>query len=128
MDTMAAFVLGAANRGKEQKVFDWDKAVDILKERGIKDASAGLHLDLEYTSGDILVDGEPVKDYCYLASTWATPVLVTGWGEEIPCWIMASRTEYNHSTIWPKSAFEKMFPDRSYDKWLESLKKEEEDI
>lgn len=108
MDTMQAFLLNQAAHGNERKVFDWDKAVDLILERGFKDAFAGLQLDLEWTMGQILEDGKPVMDsYCYLASNWAVPVLVAG-GEEIPCYVMESKTKWDAKTIWPKSALNKL--------------------
>ena len=33
MDTLKAFAMGDANRGKEQMVFDWDKAASLRKRR-----------------------------------------------------------------------------------------------
>lgn len=110
MDTMSAFSMGLAYMGKERKVFDWDKAADLIIAKGIKNASAGLQLDLEWTAGTILKDGKAVKDdYCYLASTWATPVLINlDQYEEIPCFIMESETKYDEHTMWPKSAKEKL--------------------
>lgn len=39
MDTLTAFRIGEANRGKEEMVFDWDKAATIIKERGIRNAA-----------------------------------------------------------------------------------------
>lgn len=77
METATAFALGEANRGKEMKVFDWNKAAEFIVKRDIRDAGAGLKDDLEWTAGTILRDGKPVKDNaCYLASTWAVPVLL----------------------------------------------------
>ena len=59
------------------KVFDWNRAERILAERGWPDAMAGLSEDWSATSGCIARDGAPCwDDYCYLASKWATPVLV----------------------------------------------------
>ena len=109
MNTMMAYAMGAANRGKERMVFDWDQAAKIIKDRKIKNASAGLQRDMEYTAGDILEDGRPTKDnYCYLASTWAVPVLAyydeDGDYREVPCYEMESHTTYNEHTLWPKSA------------------------
>lgn len=109
MDTMAAFAMGSLNRGKERMVFDWDKAARIIKERGLHNVGAGLSSDLEWTEGDILIDDNPVMDnYCYLASTWATPVIVVhddeNYGDEIPCFIMESKTDWDESTLWPESA------------------------
>lgn len=110
MDSFSALAFGIASQGKEMKVFDWDKAVDLILKRGIQNASAGLQFDLEWTAGTILKDGKPVKDdYCFLASTWATPVLVNiDTDEEIPCYIMESKTKYNAHTMWPKSALDKL--------------------
>lgn len=105
MDTMSAFAMGEANRDKPVKVFDWDKAAQIIKDRGCKNASAGLRGDWEYTGGDILEDGAiPNYHYTYLASTWATPELEVD-GEIIDCYKMQSETEgWDSGTFWPESA------------------------
>lgn len=107
MDSMRAFAMGQANRGRELKVFDWIKAATILKERGATSAEAGLAGDLEWTGGTILENGKPLsKDdtYCYLASTWATPVLLID-DEEIDCYKMQSETPgWDSGTIWPPEA------------------------
>ena len=107
MDTRLAFALGDANRGKEEMVFDWDKAAKILKERRPVNAKAGLQDDLEWTSGYILMNGKPCKtEYTYLSSTWATPLLVID-GEEIPCFKMQHEvSKWNAETKWPKSALD----------------------
>ena len=91
------------------KVFDWDKAARIIKEQGITEADAGLSEDFGNTGGTILENGKPIiESYTYLASTWATPVLVTSDLDdgltEIPCYIMQSQTEWNAKTKWPQSA------------------------
>lgn len=78
MDTSSAFAMGQVNRGQALKVFDWDKAAELIRERKPTVASAGLAGDWEYTGGCIYENGAPVpKDetYTYLASTWATPQL-----------------------------------------------------
>lgn len=107
MDTMSAYVLGQANRGMEAMVFDWENAARIIKERGAKNASAGLDDDWEWTGGEILRDGKPVPEdetHVYLASTWATPELEVA-GETIPCFRMESETPGWHSgTYWPPEA------------------------
>lgn len=109
MDTMSAFAMGQANRNKELKVFDWDKAARLLCERSAANAVAGLASDMEWTSGTILRDGAIVDDsYTYLASTWATPVLVID-GEEIDCYRMESEcpaewTGDKAKVVWPESA------------------------
>ena len=105
METMKAFAMGVANRGKELMVFDWDKAARIIKERKPAVAEAGLWGDFEYTCGDIYEDGKPVKDsYTYLASTWAEPMLIVD-GEMIECWKPQSTTPgWSERTKWPESA------------------------
>ena len=111
MDTMAAFVMGQANRGKEKMVFDWDKAAEIIRDRKPECAIAGLQHDMEWTSGTIYEDGLPVTDdYTYLSSTWATPILeiiTRDEVEDIPCFRMEHEVpEWNSGTKWPHSAME----------------------
>lgn len=104
MDILTAFAIGAANRGKPCKVFDWEKAARLIKERNPKKASAGLSEDWEYTAGTIYRDGEPVYDsYTYLASTWATPELEMD-GETFDCYRMEDEGEWGASTKWPDEA------------------------
>jgi hypothetical protein len=107
MDTFSAFALGEANRGKEPKVFDWDRAAKLIVERGAKNAEAGLAGDWDATGGAILADGKPVprdETYAYLASTWATPELDID-GDVIECYRMASTTPgWDSATYWPDSA------------------------
>lgn len=105
MNTMAAYAMGQANKGRDHMVFDWDKAAQLLRERNAIHASAGLSGDLEYTCGEILSDGKPDLDgYTYLSSNWATPVLVID-GEETDCYRMASEVpDWDSSTKWPPSA------------------------
>lgn len=107
MDTISAFAMGAANRGKELMVFDWEKAARIIKERDAKSASAGLAGDWEWTGGRILDDGEPIsreQTYTYLASTWARPELEID-GETVECWRMESDSPgWGSDTFWPPEA------------------------
>lgn len=97
---------GMMNRGREMKVFDWVKAAQIIKDRKPKEAIAGLSEDWGWTAGPIFSDGKPVTDGgAYLASTWATPVLVLDDGMEIPCYKMQSETpDWDADTKWPASA------------------------
>jgi len=107
MDTMSAFMMGEQNRGNELMVFDWDKAAKLIKDRDVKEASAGLSGDWEWTSGEIFTNGKPnMNDYTYLASTWATPQIEIE-DEIIDCYKMASEVpKWNASTKWPKSALD----------------------
>lgn len=105
MNTMQAFAMGEANRGKEEMVFDWDEAARLIKESGCTDAYAGLRDDWEYTGGMIFDDGQPYYGgYTFLASTWAVPELEID-GKLIPCYKMQSETPgWDSDTKWPDSA------------------------
>lgn len=105
MDSLKAFAIGRATRGKEPMVFDWDKAARIIRERGAQSASAGLRDDWEWTGGVILSGGKPyTEDYTYLASTWAVPELEVD-GKIIDCYRMKSEVpEWDCATKWPASA------------------------
>ena len=119
MDNITAFAMGQANRGRERKVFDWDKAVKIIKERELKNCGAGLESDFEYTAGMILADGKPVTEgYTYLASNWATPQLIIydeldkglfEYEEVVDCWLWESETDYDENTKFPKHLIEDHF-------------------
>lgn len=107
MDSMAAFAMGEANRGKEMKVFDWDKAAQLILERKPSVVSAGLAGDWEYTGDEIYRDGKPLSQeetYTFLASTWATPEIDID-GEVSDCFKMQSETPgWDSDTFWPETA------------------------
>lgn len=107
MNTLMAFAMGEANRGKELMVFDWDKAAKLIRERKPEYVSAGLRGDWENTGGTIYEDGKPVMaDYTYLASTWAVPELCIDW-EIIDCYRMKHETpRWGPDTKWPQSALD----------------------
>lgn len=107
MDSSKAFCLGMASRDKPVMVFDWDKAARLIKERGAREASAGLRDDWEWTGGTIYADGKPDTDsYTYLASTWAVPELDID-GEVLDCYVMKDeRPDFDSDTKWPKSALD----------------------
>lgn len=88
-------------------VFDWEKAARLIKERGVKRASAGLAGDWEWTRGEILSDGKPIakeETYTYLASTWARPELEID-GETVKCWVMQGDSPgWDSDTYWPHEA------------------------
>lgn len=105
MDTLLAFRMGELNRGKERMVFDWDKAAKLIVEKRPEIAVAGLDQDLEYTADvifdqrNIMTDARP-----YLASTWATPVLILD-DVSYDCYKMESEVpEWDEHTVWPDSA------------------------
>jgi hypothetical protein len=107
MDSVSAFIMGSANRGKPLMVFDWDRAARRIRETNAAEASAGLSSDWEYTGGPIYRNGAPVPaddTYTYLASTWATPEVDLD-GELEDCWRYAHDTPgWGASTYWPESA------------------------
>ena len=108
MDTALAFAMGEAFRGREMKVFDWDKAARIIRDSHAQYAVAGLKEDMEWTSGEIVENFEPVKSGqlgMFLASTWATPVLCID-DEVIDCFVMEHETKWNANTVWPESALQ----------------------
>ena len=124
MDTLMAGLFGMANRGREQKVFDWENAANIIK-RYLEEhkgddivIEASLAGDEGNTFGYIYSDGEFnfERGCAYLASTWATPQLVIynyadgtldTFTEEdeikIPCFKMQHEVpDWNYSTWFPK--------------------------
>ena len=104
MDSAMAFAMGSANRGKEMRVFDWDKAARLIVEQKPEIASAGLSEDWGCTGGTIYKDGRVNKEsYTYLASIWATPAIKLD-GRFVDCYIMESETKWNEHTKWPESA------------------------
>ena len=105
MDTMSAFAMGQAAKGREQMVFDWDKAARILRAREATYAEAGLCGDWDWTGGAILDGGKPdTGSYTYLSSNWARPQLIVD-SEVIVCWRYARETPgWNAETKWPESA------------------------
>jgi hypothetical protein len=97
----------AADAGHDQsREFDWDKAAKLIAQLKPKVAHAGLAEDWDYTSGVIWKGGKPVpksETYTYLASNWATPLLVCD-GKEIPCW----KAGNNSGAYWPAPALKKL--------------------
>lgn len=88
------------------RVFDWKKAAQRIKETGAQEASAGLAEDWGYTGGPILENGEIVHEddtYTFLQSYWATPVLRID-GREEECWTLAADSDYDAVTYWPADA------------------------
>jgi hypothetical protein len=106
MNSMEAYARGLAAKGNRRRVFDWHKAADLIRESKAQHAMAGLAGDMEYTEGCILDGGLPDRDsYTYLASTWATPVLILDDGDEIDCWIYEGGPHgWDEMTKWPESA------------------------
>ena len=108
MNSFAAFAMGAMNRNNELMVFDWNKAAEIIKEQKATYAFAYLDQDAEWTGGTIYEDDEIVRDsYTYLASTWATPMLIIDSDDPIPCYKMQHEVpDWGSDTKWPQSAID----------------------
>lgn len=105
MDTLQAAMRAAAAPPNSDKVFDWHKAAQIIKDRQPFRAEAGLEGDHEWTGGTIYRDGKPVfNDYTYLASSWCPAELVID-DEYIECWLPAAEQPgWGAHTKWPESA------------------------
>jgi hypothetical protein len=105
MDPYALIAMAEANKHNEQRVFDWDKAARLIRERNVTCAEAGLANDWSSTGGTIYEEGAPIVDsYTFLASTWAVPSLILD-GETVECWRMQSEVpDWDSGTKWPESA------------------------
>lgn len=105
MDTLSAFARGRAAEGKPQRVFDWEKAAQRIREVQPSVARAGLESDWEWTGGTIYEDGKPITEsYTFLSSNWATPELELD-GDLEPCWRYESGTPgWDADTKWPETA------------------------
>ena len=106
MRTIDAIEIARKSIGKEQMVFDWDKAATLIKEKGAKVARAGLRDDWEYTGGDIYFRGSILTNRgTFLASTWAVPEIRLDFDPPVPCYKMAHEVpRWDAKTVWPKSA------------------------
>jgi len=106
------FAKASANRGNKQRVFDFDKAAVIIREK-LKEcpglvAEAGLEGDWSYTGGVIFMNGKHFSDeYTFLSSTWAVPtmILITD-GEEVsmPCWHYESECRFTSGSKWDETS------------------------
>lgn len=119
MNTVCAAMLNsmAQMTGQPYKVFDWNKAVDLLIEHSAQTAIAGLRHDLEWTSGTIFKDGKPLLEpgdldgVTYLASNWAMPILIID-GMEYECYVESRQLQelgkmWTAETYWPEESLEK---------------------
>lgn len=107
MDTMMAFAMNRAaiSEGTRPRVFDWNKAAEMIRDQNPMDAEAGLGEDWEWTGGCIFSDGHIVTDdYTYLQSNWAEPQIILNGGDPIPCWVYADTVSWDAHTKWPDSA------------------------
>jgi len=103
MNSLQAFAINEASQGNRARVFDWNKAAELIRDNKPKLARAGLESDWEWTGGDIWEDGKPSDDYTFLASNWATPELEMD-GEICECWKYCDECGWNSETKWPESA------------------------
>ena len=106
MNTLVAFYANESTPDGNEKGFDWIKAAKIIKERKPFIAYAGLREDLEWTIGLIWHNYKVVNNSdAYLASRWATPVLIID-DEEIECYKKISMKDLKKYSRpkWPKDA------------------------
>lgn len=83
------------------KVLDWERAADVCAASK-EPVWAGLAEDWGYTSGMIWDGEKQVRDYVYVFSTWATPVLVIGDedGDGIECFKAATDSDSSDYPEW----------------------------
>jgi hypothetical protein len=105
MDTLSAIARRQAHKNDSIKVFDWNRAAELIKKHKPQKASAGLSQDWEWTGGTIFEDGKPITNsYTYLSSVWATPELDLD-GEIFDCYKLQDDVpDWNYDTKWPESA------------------------
>ena len=109
MNTRDALIIKqiADIKGASYMVFDWIKAVKMIKEKKAQVVYAGLQGDWEYTGGKILENGKPVPEedtYVFLCSNWAVPEILID-GAFHPCWILKEeKPEWDSKTYWPEEA------------------------
>ena len=107
MDTMSAYARSLAAGEDDRRVFDWDKAAQLIIESGTDNAQAGLSEDWEYTGGPIWQDRQITPEdetYVYLGSNWATPTIII---DEVstPCWRRpVDDADFGAKEYWPESA------------------------
>jgi len=107
MDTMMAYEMNkrAIAEGARPRVFDWNKAAEIIRDQEPKFAEAGLGGDWVWTGGIIFNAGHIVTDrYTYLKSNWAEPQIMLDGKDPIPCWVYADTVSWDADTKWPDSA------------------------
>lgn len=94
MDTMMAYTMNqiARREGSPMRQLDWEKAKEICEQNKGKEVYAGLQDDMEWTGGCIFDGEKQVRDYVYVASCWATPILAID-GVEIECWVYGRDNE-----------------------------------
>lgn len=111
MNTLRAFEMNqqAIEAKSRARVFDWNKAAELIKDRKPKIANAGLKDDWEWTSGVIFLNGGIVRDsYTYLKSNWAEPQITLDNGDPIPCWVYADTVPWDAETKWPDSVLDNL--------------------
>jgi hypothetical protein len=97
------------HKDDDPKVFDWNKAIEIIKNNPEHRFSAGLVEDWFWTGGTIWEDNVPIDSYCYLSSVWATPILRDETTDtDYECWkyeqdLLNQGLDWNSDTRWPQT-------------------------
>ncbi len=107
------FTTTKGNNDNPHKVFDWDVAAYIIKQKFLEHndlfAEVGLQGDWDHTSGQIFENGKPTNNgYSYLSSNWAIPTLILSWDgqeqEEIECFLLEVDSRFSSGSKWDKES------------------------
>jgi hypothetical protein len=94
----------SSQESETHNVFDWVKAAQLIRDRRPLKAVARLAEDIDWTSVVIYCNGAIVDGGTpFLASSWATPVLVLD-DEEIDCFVELIKDDSHYELMWPKEA------------------------
>ncbi len=96
------------------RVFDWDAAAVLIKNRFIEHndlrVEAGLQGDWNWTGGVIFEDSKPTNEQItYLSSNWAIPTLILEWDgeeqEEVECFVIKTEnTRFHSDSKWDEKS------------------------
>ena len=108
-DELLKFI-DAASKSKKINVFDYTKAVSIIKTNKIKNASFGLDGDWKDSNSVCLKNGQAIESAdAYLNSTWAIPTLVDNdTGKEYPCYTVEDKDTYVTRLGWNDEEIERL--------------------
>lgn len=106
MEELNKMLKGYTSRYDPVRVFDWNKAAEIIKKEKPKHVDAFLGTDEAYTGGCIYHE-KPILEQngTYLASRWAIPMLRLDDKDPYECWCwQKEQPEWDADTLWPESA------------------------
>ena len=102
--------IDAAAKSKTINVFNFSKAVQIIKTNKIHNASFGLDGDWKDSNDICLKNGQAVTDHdAYLNSTWAIPTLIDNdTGKEYPCYTVEDKDTFVTRLNWNEEEIDKL--------------------